>query len=55
MNSCQSNRTALVEMKLFLVEVKMRNRDGKQIYRSRQGFTSARRAAEAEFELKKLV
>ncbi len=40
--------------KLFLVEVKMRNRDGKQIYRSRQGFTSARRAAEAEFELKKL-
>ncbi len=41
--------------KLLLVEVKMRNREGKQIFRSRQGFTSERKALEAEFELKKLV
>jgi integrase len=41
--------------KLFLVEVKMRNRDGKQIYRSRAGITSERKAEEALFELKKEV
>lgn len=41
--------------KLFLVEVKMRNREGKQIFRSRQGITSERKAIDAEFELKKLV
>src|SRR5438128_658372 len=41
--------------KFFLVEVKMRNREGKQIFRSRQGFPSERKAIEAEFELKKLV
>lgn len=41
--------------RFFLVEVKMRNNEGTQIFRSRQGFTSIRKAEEAEFELKKLV
>lgn len=41
--------------KFFLVEVKIRNREGKQIFRSRQGITSERKAIDAEFELKKLV
>ena len=41
--------------KFFLVEVKMRNRDGKQIFRSRQGLTSERKAEEALFELKKEI
>jgi integrase len=38
--------------KVFLVEVKMRDRDGKQIYRSQQGITSERKAYEVEFEIK---
>lgn len=41
--------------KFFLVEVKKRDRDGKQIFRSRQGITSERKAAEADFELKQIV
>ena len=41
--------------KLFMVEVKIRDQNGKQIYRSRQGITSDRKAQEAEFELKKEV
>lgn len=41
--------------KLFLVEVKVRNREGKQIYRSRQGITSERKAEDIDFELKKEV
>jgi integrase len=41
--------------RFFLVEVKTRGKEGKQIYRSRQGFTSIRKAEEAEFELKKIV
>ncbi|MBL7555102.1 MAG: site-specific integrase [Bdellovibrionaceae bacterium] len=39
--------------KLFMVEVKTRDQNGKQIYRSKQGITSERKAQEAEFELKK--
>ncbi len=41
--------------RLFLVEVKMRNSEGKQIFKSRQGFASIRKAEDAEFDLKKLV
>lgn len=41
--------------KLFLVEVKVRNLEGKQIYRSRQGITSERKAEDIDFELKKKV
>ncbi len=41
--------------KLFLVEVKARDLEGTQIYRSRQGITSERKAEEIEFELKKEV
>lgn len=41
--------------KLFLVEVKARNQEGKQIYRSRQGITSERKAEDIDFELKKEV
>lgn len=41
--------------KLFLVEIKTRDRSGKQIYRSRQGITSERKALDAEFELRKEV
>ena len=39
--------------KLYLVEVKMRDQDGKQIYRCRQGITSDRKATEVCFELRK--
>jgi len=39
--------------KLFLVEVKIRASDGKQLYRSRQGITSERKAHDIEFEIKK--
>jgi integrase len=39
--------------KLFLVEVKVRDPNGKQLYRSRQGITSERKANDIEFELKK--
>ncbi len=39
--------------KLYLVEVKMRDQDGKQIYRCRYGITSERKADEAAFELRK--
>jgi len=39
--------------KLFLVEIKIRNSDGKQLYRSRQGISSERKAQEAEFQLRK--
>lgn len=41
--------------KLFLVEIKSRDLEGKQIYRSRQGITSERKAQDIEFELKKEV
>ena len=41
--------------KFFRVEVKMRSRDKQQVFRSRQGFASLRKAEEAEFELKKIV
>jgi len=41
--------------KLFVVEVKGRDREGKQIYRSRQGITSERKAEDIEFELKKEI
>ncbi len=39
--------------KLFLVELKVRDHNGKQLYRSRQGITSERKAHDVEFELKK--
>lgn len=39
--------------KYFLVEVKTRDSNGKQIYRSRQGLTSERKAIDAEYELKR--
>ena len=39
--------------KMYLVEVKMRDRDGKQIFRCRQGITSERKAEDAAFELRK--
>ncbi len=39
--------------KYFIVEVKMRGVGGKQMFRSRQGIVSERKAQEAEFELKK--
>lgn len=38
-----------------MVEIKDRDQDGKQIYRSRQGITSERKAEDIEFELKKEV
>jgi len=41
--------------KYFLVEVKIRDSSGKQIYRSRQGIASERKAEEAEFQLRKEV
>lgn len=41
--------------KLFFVEIKARDLEGKQIYRSRQGITSERKAEDVEFELKKEV
>ena len=43
------------EKKLFFVEVKARDLAGNQIYRSRQGITSERKAEDVEFELKKEV
>lgn len=39
--------------KFFKVEIKKRDANGKQLYRSRQGITSERKAEEAEFCLKK--
>lgn len=41
--------------KLFLVEVKARDKNGKQVYRSRQGITSERKAQDAEYELRKEI
>jgi len=41
--------------KMYLVEVKMRDRDGKQIYRSKHGIESQRKADEVLFEVKKEV
>ena len=38
--------------KCFKVEIKMRDKGGKQLFRSRQGFVSERQAKEAEFEMK---
>ncbi len=39
--------------KFFLVEVKSRTKEGKQVYRSRQGITSERKALDIEFQLRK--
>lgn len=41
--------------KNYLVQVKVRNKLGKQIYRSRQGIKSEREAEKVEFELKKEI
>jgi hypothetical protein len=41
--------------KYFFVEVKSRASDGRQLYRSRQGITSDRKAKDVEFDLKKEI
>lgn len=41
--------------KLFLIQVKTRDKNGKQVYRSRQAIKTKREAERIEFELKKTV